>query len=160
MRKTWNEYFMDVAELVSTRSTCDRLHVGAVIVQDKNIIATGYNGSPKGMPHCDEVGHEMENGHCVRTTHAEQNALIQAAKHGHKTNESTLYITHSPCYTCAKLIITAGIKNVYFKNLFRESKGIDLLTKSNVYWELVGNEKNQPQKNSHQTHKQKHYNKQ
>ena len=131
---------MEAAELVASRSTCDRLHVGAVITKEKNIIATGYNGSPSGMPHCDDVGHEMEGGHCVRTIHAEQNALIQAAKHGHSTKGTSLYITHSPCYTCAKLIITAGIQNVYFKNLFRESKGIDLLTTSNVYWEELNSD--------------------
>jgi len=140
MRKSWNQYFMEAAELVASRSTCDRLHVGAVITKEKNIIATGYNGSPSGMPHCDDVGHEMEGGHCVRTIHAEQNALIQAAKHGHSTKGTSLYITHSPCYTCAKLIITAGIQNVYFKNLFRESKGIDLLTTSNVYWEELNSD--------------------
>lgn len=137
MRQTWNEYFMDLAHLVSTRSTCDRLHVGAVLTKDKNIIATGYNGSPAGMPHCDDVGHEMEDGHCVRTIHAEQNALIQAAKHGHSTKDSTLYITHSPCYTCSKLIITAGITNVYFHQEFRKSKGLHLLSDANIKWQKI-----------------------
>jgi len=137
MRKEWNNYFLDLASLVSTRSTCDRLHVGAVIVKDRNIISTGYNGSPSGSPHCDEVGHEMENGSCVRTIHAEQNAIVQAAKHGHSICGADLYITHSPCYNCAKLIITAGIKRVFCKQKFRSSKGIDLLEESSVYFEVL-----------------------
>lgn len=137
MRKSWDDYFLDLANLVSTRSTCDRLHVGAVIVKDKNIIATGYNGSPAGMPHCDEVGHELEGGSCVRTIHAEQNALLQAAKHGHSVEGANLYITHSPCYTCAKLIVTSGIKRVYVSELFRSTKGVDLLREAGVYFEVI-----------------------
>ena len=81
-RLPWDEYFMQIAVQVSTRSTCDRKHVGAVIVRDKTILSTGYNGSVRGMPHCDDVGHMMEDGHCVATVHAEANAIIQAAKNG------------------------------------------------------------------------------
>ena len=77
-RVTWNEYFMAIAEQVASRSTCDRKHIGAVIVRDKTILSTGYNGSLRGSPHCDEAGHDIENGHCVRTVHAEANAVAQA----------------------------------------------------------------------------------
>ena len=85
-RANWSEYFMAIAKQVSTRSTCDRKHVGAVIVRDKVILSTGYNGSLRGAPHCDDVGHDMENGHCVRTMHAEANAVAQAAKNGVNIN--------------------------------------------------------------------------
>ena len=81
-RVSWEKYFMNIATEVATRSTCDRKHVGAVIVREKTILSTGYNGSIKGLPHCDEAGHEMVDGHCVRTTHAEANAIVQAAKNG------------------------------------------------------------------------------
>ena len=103
-RVSWKTYFMNIAKEVSTRSTCDRKHVGAVIVRDKTILSTGYNGSIKGLKHCDEIGHEMIDGHCVRTTHAEANAIVQAAKNGVSINESKIYVTASPCYNCFKLI--------------------------------------------------------
>jgi len=120
-RPSWDEYFMEIARAVAKRATCDRGRSGCVIARDKQILVTGYVGSPKGLPHCDEVGHQMktmihENGnqtqHCVRTTHAEQNAIVQAAKLGIAINESTLYCKMTPCSTCAKMIINAGIKRV------------------------------------------------
>ena len=89
-RVSWETYFMNIAQEVATRSTCDRKHVGAVIVRDKTILSTGYNGSIKGLPHCDEAGHEMVEGHCVRTTHAEANAIVQAAKNGVKIELSEI----------------------------------------------------------------------
>jgi dCMP deaminase len=92
-RASWDEYFMRIAVQAATRSTCDRKHVGAVIVRDKTILSTGYNGSIRGMPHCDEVGHMLENGHCVATVHAEANAILQAAKHGTMINGADIYIT-------------------------------------------------------------------
>ena len=112
---------MNIANEVATRSTCDRKHVGAVIVRDKTILSTGYNGSIRGLPHCDEVGHEIKkvthqdgstSKHCVRTSHGEQNAICQAAKHGIPIDGATLYCRLEPCYTCAKMIINAGIKRV------------------------------------------------
>ena len=124
-RVSWETYFMNIAAEVATRSTCDRKHVGAVIVKDKTILSTGYNGSIKGLPHCDEVGHEMVDGHCIRTTHAEANAIVQAAKNGVKINHAEIYITASPCYNCFKLIANAGIKSIYFLEFYREERIIE-----------------------------------
>jgi len=121
-RASWDEYFMAIARQVATRSTCDRKHVGAVIVRDRSILATGYNGSIRGLPHCDEVGHQMENGHCVRTTHAEMNAIIQAAKNGTSIDDADLYITASPCWSCFKAIGNAGIKRVLFGEFYRDDR--------------------------------------
>ncbi len=98
LRASWDEYFMNIASEVSTRSTCDRKFVGAVIVRDKSILATGYNGSIRGLPHCDEEGHLMEDGHCVRTVHAEANAIVQAARNGVRIEGATIYVTASPCW--------------------------------------------------------------
>ena len=121
VRPTWDEYFMEIARTVAKRATCDRGRSGCVIVRDKQILVTGYVGSPMGMPHCDEIGHQMqtvthEDGHtsqhCVRTAHAEQNAIVQAAKLGIAINGSTLYCKMTPCATCAKMIINAGIRRI------------------------------------------------
>ena len=120
-RPSWDEYFMELADAVSKRATCDRGRSGCVIVRNRQILVTGYVGSPKGLPHCDEVGHLFkkvyhEDGkvtqHCVRTVHAEQNAICQAAKLGISLNDSTLYCRMTPCRTCAMLIINCGIKRV------------------------------------------------
>ena len=119
-RPELDQYFLDIAEVVSRRATCDRAHIGAVLVKDKYIISTGYNGAPHGLAHCDEVNHMMENGHCVRTTHAEQNAIIQAAVHGSSTKQATLYSTHSPCKICTKIILNAHIIRVVAKNFYRD----------------------------------------
>ena len=121
-RVTWNEYFMAIAEQVASRSTCDRKHVGAVIVRDKTILSTGYNGSIRGMPHCDDVGHLMENGHCVATVHAEANAIIQAAKNGVRIDGAELYTTASPCWNCFKLIANAGIGTIYYGEFYRDER--------------------------------------
>ena len=121
-RVSWENYFMNIAAEVATRSTCDRKHVGAVIVREKTILSTGYNGSIRGLPHCDEAGHEMVDGHCVRTTHAEANAIVQAAKNGVEINSSEIYVTASPCYSCFKLIANAGIKTIYYKELYRDER--------------------------------------
>ena len=121
-RLSWENYFMNIAKEVATRSTCDRKHVGAVIVRDKTILSTGYNGSIKGLPHCDEIGHEMVDGHCVRTNHAEANAIVQAAKNGVKINLAEIYVTASPCYNCFKLIANAGIKSIYFDEFYRDER--------------------------------------
>jgi dCMP deaminase len=124
-RASWDEYFMAIGRQVATRSTCERKHVGAVIVRDRSILATGYNGSIRGLPHCDEVGHLMENGHCVRTTHAEMNAIIQAAKNGTRIDEADLYVTASPCWSCFKAIANAGITRVIFGEFYRDERIFD-----------------------------------
>jgi dCMP deaminase len=121
-RVSWNEYFMKIAEQVATRSTCDRKHIGAVIVKDKTILSSGYNGSLRGAPHCDDAGHDMENGHCVRTVHAEANAVAQAAKNGVRIDEAELYVTASPCLTCFKLIANCGIQTIFYKEFYRDEK--------------------------------------
>ena len=113
---------MNIAHEVATRSTCDRKNVGAVIVRKKSILSTGYNGSLQGLPHCDEVGHEMENGHCVRTIHAEANAIVQAARNGIQIEDAEIFITASPCYNCFKMIANAGIKKIYFGEFYRDER--------------------------------------
>jgi dCMP deaminase len=121
-RVSWEQYFMNIALEVATRATCDRKKVGAVIVRGRTILSTGYNGSLRGLPHCDEVGHEMENGHCVRTVHAEANAIVQAARHGIRVEGSEIYITASPCYNCFKLIVNAGITKIYYGEFYRDER--------------------------------------
>jgi len=121
-RVDWHEYFMAIAEQVATRSTCDRKHVGAVIVRDKVILSTGYNGSLRGAPHCDEIGHDMDGGHCVRTVHAEANAVAQAAKNGVNINNTEIYVTASPCLNCFKLIANSGINTIYYKEFYRDER--------------------------------------
>ena len=121
-RVSWDQYFMNIAREVSTRSTCDRKHVGAVIVRDKMILATGYNGSIRGLPHCDDVGHDMEDGHCVRTVHAEANAICQAAKNGARIDGSGIYVTASPCWSCFRLIGNAGINRIVFGEFYRDQR--------------------------------------
>lgn len=121
-RASWDEYFMRIAQQVATRSTCDRKRCGSVIVRDRVILSTGYNGSISGTPHCDDVGHMMENGHCVRTIHAEMNAVAQAAKNGVNINGSTIYVTASPCWTCFKLLCNAGIKRICYGEFYRDER--------------------------------------
>ena len=125
-RVDWDTYFMRIAAQVATRSTCDRKHVGAVIVKDKHILSTGYNGSISGMPHCDEVGHMMENGHCVATIHAEANAILQAAKQGTAIDGADIYITASPCWNCFKLLANAGIKRIFYGEFYRDERSIEV----------------------------------
>ena len=113
---------MDIAAQVATRATCDRKHVGAVVVRDRTILSTGYNGSIRGMPHCDEVGHLMENGHCVATVHAEANAILQAAKNGVRIDGATLYTTASPCWPCFKLIANSGCVRIVYGEFYRDPR--------------------------------------
>lgn len=124
-RADWPQYFMNIAREVSTRATCDRKHVGAVIVLNKNILSTGYNGSIRSQPHCDDVGHMMENNHCVRTVHAEANAIIQAARHGICIDGADIYTTASPCWECFKLIANAGIRRIFYQEFYREQKSFE-----------------------------------
>lgn len=126
VRVDWNEYFMNIAREVATRSTCDRKHIGAVIVREKAILSTGYNGSIKGMPHCDDAGHMMEDGHCVATIHAESNAVIQAAKNGVRIDGSEIYITASPCWNCFKMLANAGIRTIHFSEFYRDKRIFDV----------------------------------
>lgn len=113
---------MNIAREVATRSTCDRKHVGAVLVRDRSILATGYNGSLRGLKHCDEVGHLMEDGHCVRTVHAEANAVVQAAKNGVRIDGATAYVTASPCWNCFRLLVNAGVVRIVFGEFYRDPK--------------------------------------
>ena len=121
-RAGWDEYFMQIATVVSSRATCSRRKVGAVVVRDKTILSTGYNGSIRGLAHCDEIGHLMEDGHCVRTVHAEANAIAQAARNGVRIDGATAYVTASPCWTCFKLIANSGIVRVAYGVFYRDER--------------------------------------
>ena len=148
-RPDWDRYFLDLCEAVSKRATCDRGIAGCVIVKDKRIMTTGYVGSPAGLPHCDEVGHDMrrllnENGtvsqHCVRTLHAEQNAIIQAAKFGIPIKDSTLYCKMTPCRRCAMIIITSGIKRVVCEKHYHADKDtIEMFKQANIELVVMNN---------------------
>ena len=122
MRASWNRYFMNLALQAATRSTCPRKHVGAVIVREKSVLSTGYNGSIRGAGHCTEFGCLMEAGHCVRTVHAEANALVQAASHGVRLEGAQIYVTASPCFDCFKLIANAGIRTIYYGEFYRDER--------------------------------------
>ena len=130
-RPSWDEYFLEIMDTIAKRASCDRGRSGCVIVKDKRIVASGYVGSPAGTKHCDEAGHEMqkvthadgkETMHCVRTAHAEQNAIVHAARVGSKLEGATVYCNMTPCYACAKMIINAGIVSVIAKNDYHASK--------------------------------------
>ena len=142
-RPSWDEYFMSIAKLVATRATCLRRQVGAVVVKDKQMLATGYNGAPTGVEHCDKVGclrqkmgipsgqrHEI-----CRALHAEQNAFLQAARHGVNLKGGTLYITIQPCSICAKMIINVGIKKVVVEGEYPDEFALNFLKEANI--ELV-----------------------
>jgi len=115
---------MEIAKVVATRATCDRKHIGAVIVLNKTILSTGYNGSIRGLKHCDEVGHDMVNDHCVRTVHAEANAIVQAARNVVPIDGATIYTTASPCWDCFKLIANCGITRIVYGEFYREPKSV------------------------------------
>lgn len=121
-RASWDEYFMAIGRVVAARSTCDRKHVGAVIVRDRIILATGYNGSIRGLSHCDDEGHMMEDGHCVRTVHAEANSIVQAARTGVRIDGADIYVTASPCFGCFKLIANAGLARIVFGEFYRDER--------------------------------------
>ncbi|MEI6058013.1 MAG: cytidine/deoxycytidylate deaminase family protein [bacterium] len=147
IRPSWDDYFMNIAELVGSRGTCDRGRSGCVIVRDRRILVTGYVGSAAGQDHCDDVGHEMSkvvgddgvtSEHCIRTIHAEQNAIAQAAQLGVAINGSTLYCHMTPCYTCAKIMINAGVKRVVANlDYHRAEKSKAVFKKSGVKFELL-----------------------
>jgi dCMP deaminase len=115
-RKEWTEYFLDLADLVATRSTCPRAHHGAVLTRQNRILATGYNGSLPGQPHCSDVGCKMHDGHCTRTMHAEANAVAQAAKIGVPLDGATAFVTGTPCFRCDMLLKSAGIWTILWRN--------------------------------------------
>ncbi len=121
-RVSWDRYFMNLAVQAATRSTCPRKSVGAVIVRDKAVLATGYNGSIRGLPHCTEVGCLLENEHCVRTVHAEANAILQAARHGVRIEGAEIYVTASPCWDCFKVIANSGIRRVLYGEFYRDHR--------------------------------------
>ncbi|HSP80752.1 MAG TPA: cytidine/deoxycytidylate deaminase family protein, partial [Myxococcaceae bacterium] len=140
-RSSWDQYFMAIARQVASRATCDRKHVGALLVRDRTILSTGYNGSIRGLPHCDDVGHMMENGHCVATVHAEANAIIQAAKNGVRIdseahNPTTLYTTASPCWPCFKLIANSGVRRIVYGEFYRDPRIFEYAARLEL--ELVG----------------------
>lgn len=123
-RNSWDSYFLEIAQVVASRATCDRRQVGAVFVRDKNILATGYNGSITGLGHCDELGHDVEDHgehgqHCVRTIHAEINAIVQAAKHGVRLRNSILYVTTCPCWHCFKAVANLGAKRIVYRDDYK-----------------------------------------
>ncbi len=140
-RPTWDEYFMKMAELTATRSTCLRRHVGAVIVKDRHIIATGYNGAPRGIAHCSEIGgclrEELkvpsgERHELCRALHAEQNAIIQAATLGQSIEDGDIYITNQPCVICAKMIINAGIKRIVVREGYPDELAVKMLDEAGL----------------------------
>lgn len=139
-RPSWDEYFLDIAELVSSRSTCRRRQVGAVIVKDKRILATGYNGAPKGLPHCLDIGclrEELkipsgERHELCRGLHGEQNAFLQASLHGISVKDSVLYCTNQPCIICAKMIINTGIKEIVISEGYPDKMSMDFFKQAKI----------------------------
>jgi dCMP deaminase len=124
-RSSWDEYFMRIAVEVSTRATCVRRAVGAVITSDRAIVATGYNGAVRGMPHCSEIGCLMVEGHCARAVHAEANAIAQAAREGAHVAGSSIYITAAPCWACFRLLVNSGIVRVVCRDEYTDHGGVD-----------------------------------
>jgi len=150
VKPSWDEYFLKLTEAVGMRATCDRGRSGCVVVRDKRILATGYVGAPAGLPHCDDVGHELhtvieEDGsksmHCIRTAHAEQNAIVHAARVGVALEGGTLYCHMAPCYACAKMIINAGIKRVVcLKEYQSSSRSKDVFRVAKIKMVLITRE--------------------
>ena len=145
-RLSWDQYFMTITRQVAERSTCTRAKVGAVIVRDKNILATGYNGAPAGMPHCTDVGcliyqSKTPNGdteeNCFRTIHAEMNAIAQAAKNGSNIKDGAVYITHTPCIHCLKVLVNTGIKTIFYEKPYKLQTLDELLRYTEVRLEKV-----------------------
>ena len=145
-RLTWDQYFMTITRQVAERSTCNRAKVGAVIVRDKNILATGYNGAPAGMPHCTDLGcliyqSKNPNGdmeeNCFRTIHAEINAIAQAAKNGSSIKDAAIYVTHTPCIHCLKVLVNTGIKNIFYEIPYKIHTLDEILRATRVHLEQV-----------------------
>ena len=146
-RPDWDKYFMEITELVSTRTTCLRRSVGAVIVKENRILATGYNGAPAGLAHCLDIGcmrEKMnipsgERQELCRGIHAEQNAIVQAARFGVSLMDSTIYINTQPCITCAKLLINVGVKRVVYKNPYPDKMSLEILKEAGIAVEVYSN---------------------
>lgn len=145
-RPSWDQYFLTITRQVAERSTCNRAKVGAVIVRDKNILASGYNGAPAGLPHCTEVGcliyqsktptgENEEN--CYRTIHAEINAIAQAAKNGVSIRDADIYVTHTPCIHCFKVLINTGIKRIFYEKAYKLHTVSELLASTGVTLQKV-----------------------
>lgn len=133
MRPDWDTYFMDIAAAVASRSTCDRATVGAVFVREKRILTTGFNGSPSGQAHCEDVGHLLVGGHCVRTIHAELNGIIQAALHGISLRDADCYVTHFPCLGCAKALANVGLRRLVYRDDYRiDQHALDVLRHADI----------------------------
>jgi dCMP deaminase len=149
-RPTWDEYFMELARTAARRATCDRGRSGCVIVRDRQVLVTGYVGSPKGLPHCDDVGHLMKKvmhddgsitQHCMRTVHAEQNAITQAARRGIALDKGTLYCRMTPCRTCAMLIINCGIDRVVCEHRYHTAaESEDMFRQAGVKLEYINDD--------------------
>ncbi len=149
-RPSWDEYFLKIVEMVGSRGSCDRGRAGCVITRDRRIVSTGYAGSPVGLPHCDEVGHEMhtvthhdgtQTRHCIRTAHAEQNAICEAARMGIALEGGTLYCKMTPCYACAKMIINAGIKRIVCAQDYHAgSRSKEIFQEANIEYSLISSE--------------------
>jgi len=150
VRPSWDEYFMEIMRAVSRRGTCDRGMTAVVLVRDKQILVTGYVGSPIGLPHCDEVGHQMkktthedgsESNHCVRTNHAEVNAVAQAARRGIPIDGATMYCKMAPCYNCAKMLINTGIKRIVAERHYHQGQeAVDLLKRGGIIFNVLNEE--------------------
>ncbi len=149
-RPSWDEYFLGIVREVAKRATCDRGKCGCVVVKDRRILATGYVGAPSGLPHCDEVGHMLRDviypdgsisKHCVRTTHAEQNAVCQAARFGISLSGATLYCTMEPCFTCAKMIVNAGINRVVCEKKYHAGGDTrDLFKEADIKFDVLSDD--------------------
>lgn len=132
-RPAWDDYFMAMVKIISSRGTCDRLYAGSLLAKNNRIIATGYNGAPPGLPHCSDEGHLLEEGHCVRTVHGEHNALLQAARQGSMSTEgATMYTKYSPCIHCTKYIISCGIKRVVIGKIYRNPNATKMLEEAGI----------------------------
>src|SRR5579872_1462124 len=132
-RPSWDAYFMAIVRAVATRATCSRRAIGAVLVKNKLILATGYNGAPAGLRHCDHRdGGDLQNGHCARSTHAEQNAIVQAARHGISIEGATLYCTNNPCLACTKLLINAGVRRIVYEDIYPDALAFELLAEAGI----------------------------
>ncbi len=132
MRPGWDEYFMQIARTVATRATCPRAAVGCVLTRGHRILTTGYNGAPRNVAHCTEVGCTMSNDHCLRATHAEANAVVQGALYGISVDGAFAYCTHQPCVNCSKLLISAGVTKIVYESAYPDAVAAQLLAEAGV----------------------------
>jgi dCMP deaminase len=140
----FNETFMQMAVTIANLSTCPRAHVGAILVRDRRVLSVGYNGAPIGTPHCDDIGCYLEGSHCVRSVHAEQNVIVQAALHGVSTEGASLYCTHRPCLSCTRILINARIKTIFFLNEYDSGTfSVSLLKNADIFIKCLKEEPSQ-----------------